>query len=261
MFIAGKIPTLDPNRLARIGYKNLLVSANGVTVPRALIPNTYERWIDTSGTATGVFQLETTSTIDYVAIGAHNLFTSGAQPIEISTASTIGGPYMLRATITPINNQPIFYNFDTPLDNVAEIRIFTADIGTGIEIGLVYCGQALIMEQPIYGGHTPQEQAARTEYQSPLSETGQFLGRTITRKGTETSYNWQNLTPEFVRGEFAEFIESAKTLPFFIQWRPDYYPLTASLCHATADIIPDNMGGGHRLMSVSVPVRGHSDVI
>jgi hypothetical protein len=248
----------NSNRNALIGYEQLLVSANGVTPPKALQPNTYERWVDSAGTATGVFQLATASTIDYVGIAAHNLFSASVNPLEIYTRSTIGGASTLVATITPTSNKAIMHVFETPLDNVAEIVISTTSVGSGIEIGVVMAGNVLKMEQPIYGGHKPQALASKTTYQSTLSDTGQFLGRTVTRKGTDTQYSWKNLTPNFVYGEFADFIESAKTLPFFIKWRPDLFE-DAAYCHTTADINPTNQGGGSTRMQVSMSVRGHDE--
>jgi len=53
---------------------------------------------------------------------------------------------------------------------------------------------------------------------------------------------------------------AAKTTPFFIKWRPDYYSEAVVFGQTTGDIIPQNMGGGNRLMSVSFNIRGHDDI-
>lgn len=92
-----------------------------------------------------------------------------------------------------------------------------------------------------------------------MSESGQWLGRSIMRQGNDTQFSWRHLDPDWYRQRFAPFAERAKKYPFFIKWRPDLYD-NAVYAHTTDDISPSNMGGGHNLMTVSMNVRGHDDV-
>lgn len=266
--MAVLIPKVDPlsdwHNLplshARIGYNNLLTSANGTTVPRAIRPNTYERWVDSSGTMTGVFQLGQNSTINYVAIAAHNLFSAGVTQVEISYSTTVGGGKTLIVSHVPISDGPMMIEFDN-VENVAEIQVFIPNDGsTNREIGVVYCGQIMQMYQPIYGGHGPIDLNTKTEYQANVSETGQFLSNRIIKQGGESSFSWRHLDPDWVRQIFKPFMQSARTIPFFIKWRPDFYPDEVAYCLPTSDIRPRNMGGGHTLMSVDISVRSHSDL-
>ena len=93
-----------------------------------------------------------------------------------------------------------------------------------------------------------------------MSDSGQFLGRTITKQGTETSYSWRHLTSEFYRDDFQPFVKSARKFPFFLLWRPDTFTDTA-FGFTTSDISPANMTGGNRFMEVSFKMKGHEDVI
>ena len=127
-----------------------------------------------------------------------------------------------------------------------------------MELGVIYAGAALEMQRGIYGGHSPIVLNSKTDYQSTMSESGQFLGRTINREGIETSYKWNHLTPEFYRTDFQPFVNSAKRLPFFLLWRPDTYT-DAVFGYTTSDISPSNMTGGSRLMEVGFNMKGHSD--
>jgi hypothetical protein len=241
---------------ALIGYRNKLGGSTTNDALVMLIPNTYERYTPSSSPTTVKFQLTTPSPVDFVAIGAHNAGThDGGTDILISYATTVGGALTDIANMQFTDNKARMITFDSV--TVAEIAITFDTATTGLELGVIYAGEALRMEQPIYGGHSPQALGAETNYQSPLSDTGQFLGRNITSEGTRTQYQWQNLTPSFVYGEFASFIDTSKESPFFIKWRPDLYEDT-SFCHTTNDIKPKNMGSGHQRMSVAIDVRGHA---
>lgn len=258
MIIAKPIPTDNP-RGTIIGYENLLISASGVTPPKAIIPNTYERWVDAAGTMTGQFQTGTLVTIDFVAVGAHNLFTAGVSSVLISVTPTPGSGFIDVGSVSITNNSPFMLTFDTPLDDVAEVKIFMDD-GTDREIGVVYAGIALQMERNIYGGHSPLALSQKTTRRSVETETGNFLSNNIIRKGLAGSFAWQFLDPDWYRENFQPFVESARTKPFFIKWRPDLYGDEVAYAHTTDDITPVNMGGGHKLMSVSINVKGHADV-
>jgi hypothetical protein len=243
---------------ALIGYYNRLSATTTPDAQVMLSPDTYSRYLPTSAPTTVKFQLDQTQAIDFIGLAAHNAGThdSGTQ-ITFAYAATVGGA-LNTLEVKPFTDNRAYMLTFTEV-TAAEIAITFDTTTTGLELGVIYAGKALQMEQPIYGGLTPPELASKTEYQSKLSDTGQFLGRDITIKGEETQLQWQNLTPEFINGDFSDFIERAKRLPFFIKWRPDFYPDNASYCHTTNDIRPQNMGGGHRRMSVGVSVRGFDE--
>lgn len=242
---------------ALIGYNNLVVSST--QAPEATSANTYQRYTPATGSQVAKFQLSTATAIDYIGIAAHNIGThdSGTE-IILSYAATVGGALTEITRFTPGDNGAIFKYF-TEISGVAEIAVTTNATTTGMEIGVVAAGIALRMEQPIYGGHRPLELNYSTEYQNSVSESGQFLGRTVKREGASATFDWQHLNPDWVRVYLKPFILAATTQPFFIQWRPDLYD-SAAYCHTTADIQPSNMGGGSGLMQVSISVRAHSDV-
>jgi hypothetical protein len=245
-----------PERLARIGYSSLLISTT--QAPKALIPNTFERYQPIAGAVVAKFQLSASTPIDYIAIGAHNVGThDSGTPLLIQYATTVGGALIDIESITPTDNGAIMLLFDSV--TVAEIAITTNAATLGLEIGLVYAGIAMQMQQPIYGGVSPIDLSAKTEYESTMSDSGQFLGRNITKKGTAGSYSWKHLEDDWMRETFKPFIDSAKQRPFFFKWRPDLYNATV-LAHTTADIRPTNMGGGSKLMTVSIEIMGHDDV-
>lgn len=242
---------------ARIGYKNLLTGTTTSEAASMLIPNTYERYRPTAGAKTIKFQLSTSAEIDFIGIAAHNAGTQdGGVDITVKYATTIGGALTDIDNIQFDNNQARMILFTAV--TVAEVAITFNASTAGLELGVLYAGKALEMQRGIYGGHDPITLNAKTEYQSTMSESGQFLGRTITREGIEANYSWKHLTPEWYRENFQPFVQSAKRLPFFMMWRPDTYTDTA-FGYTTKDISPSNMSGGARLLEVSFNMKGHGD--
>jgi len=244
---------------ARIGYNNLLVTPSVTAANATLIPNTWERWTSASGTMLATFDPAAPAVMNFVGIAAHNLFTAGATIKIETTQAIIGGDsaYITQAVITPTSNAPIYVEF-IEADPVERIRI-TITGGTNREVGVIYAGNALIMQQAIYGGHTPVNLASITDYRNAMSDSGQFLGRTIKRRGQATSFAWQNLTEQWYRDNFQPFVNSAKTTPFFIQWRPDYQNTEIAFGYTTGDITPSNQSGVTRLLSVSMSIRAHDE--
>lgn len=244
---------------ARIGYKNLLVTPNISNANPALIPNTWERWTSASGTMVATFDPASPAIMDFVGIAAHNLGSAGAT-IKIETTQSITGgesAYITQLVESPMDNTPLFVEFEEA-DPIERIRI-TITGGADREVGVIYAGKSLIMERGIFGGHSPISLSGQTEYRNAMSDSGEFLGRRIKRKGLQSSFSWSNLTDMWYREHFLPFVTSAKTRPFFILTRPDFYPSEVAFGYTTSDITPQNQGGVTRLMSVTIQVRAHDE--
>ena len=127
--------------------------------------------------------------------------------------------------------------------------------GAGQEIITVFLGVTLDMLRPIYGGHTPLDLSRQTALRPRLSETAQFMGITLQTQGFGTSYNWTNLTAQWVRDEFKPFIKAVRKQTYFIAWRPESFDV-AGYGWTMADIKPENTGG-NVLMAVTVPFQAY----
>ena len=246
------------NMLARIAYNNIL-EFSSTDASATLIPNTWERWTSASGTMEGFINSQSgIPKADYVCIGAHNLGTTGSTiTVKVSPLRSGGlGSYVEVGTVTPTDNKPIYFDFtERDCDGIQ----VTITGGVNREVGVIYAGVALVMQQPIFGGHNPINLQGVTDYRNTSSDTGQFLGRKIRRKGQLSSYSWANLTDDWIRSDFYPFMLSAKTRPFFIKWRPDYYSDEVAFGYTTGDIQPANQGGTNRLMQVGFEMRAHDE--
>ena len=122
-------------------------------------------------------------------------------------------------------------------------------------IAVVYIGQALDMQRMIYQGHTPLTLSRTTELSNNISEGGQYLGRSIIRKGAKTGFGWQHLKADWYRANFDPFVKAARTAPFFIAWRPSQYPSEMGFVWVDGDIAPSN-SGPRDFMAVDMNVMG-----
>jgi hypothetical protein len=128
--------------------------------------------------------------------------------------------------------------------SAAAVRLVFESLGspeTAPLVSVIYIGEALAMQRPLYGGHSPIDLARNTVIRPNKSERGQWLGRSIIRSGSTGAWSWRHLKPDWYRTYFDPFVESARTQPFFIAWRPETYPVTA-YCWTEGDITPSNMG-------------------
>lgn len=246
-------PTDNPSG-ALIGYENLLTASTTSEAEKALTPNTYERFEPSSGALTVKFQTSTSVAVDFIGIAAHAL---SGESITVSTAATVGGALTQVEVVAFDDNAPVMLIFDSR--TIREVAL-VATLGSASEIGVVSVGAALQMPRDIYGGHSPITLSQKTEFNAVKSSSGQILGKSIIRQGLETPFNWQLLDDQFIRNSFKPFIDSARTLPFFIKWRPDFYSDEVVYGEVNHDIKPSNMGGGHRLMSVGFTMSAHSDL-
>jgi len=239
-----------------IGYNHLLAGATAdpVGAAVALIPSTAESYTD--GTATVTFTAAANFTADYIAVGAHNFGTTG-KTITIQYSTTTGGSFVNVFSGIPTSDNAIMQTFASL--SIRRVRIVIAGGSGNFRLGVVYSGAYITMEQSIYGGHSPLTLSAQTDYQNNETDTGNWLSRSIVKRGLAGSFEFRHITASWYRSTFHPFVKSARTLPFFIKWRPTGYPLEAALCWTTGDIIPRNMGV-RDFMEVTVPVRGYGDV-
>jgi len=206
---------------------------------------TYEKWKPTSSTSNWTYSGFSSTTIDYVCIGAHTLGTNGCSISVQEDATTV------ISTTAITDDSPIFCIFEPAA--ATSIRV---NITGGIpEIGVIKAGAALQMQRPIYGGHSPLDMARMTTMRSSQSSTGEWLGRTKLRTMFQTEFAWSNLTAQWIRDNWRDFQLAIETEPFFIAWRPDTFG-EVGLCYTNEAPVPQNQGV-RDLMAVSLAATGY----
>lgn len=250
----------QPLTHARIGWKSIATTSNltgtagdtGFPLTSAINPATFERYKPVGGTS-AVLNIDAGSAVDVDYLGLQHrgvstvLFQSSDDDITYTTRA----------------------NFNTGTDRsiMSLIEEVTARYwrvtltGTDIEVIAFKVGKSLAMERAIYGGHMPITLAPVTAVRPNMSETGQWIGSSVQRKGYSTMYSWKNITAAWYRANFDEFVQNnPRVNPFFIAWRPETYPSEVAYCWATKDVKPTNMGV-RDLMTMELSVEGFADVV
>jgi hypothetical protein len=247
----------QPLTHARIAHANNWLSggtatasstASGFFANAPLNTLTYERWKPTSSSATWEYDHGSSAAVNYCAIAAHTMGTSGnILQIQYWSGSTWVG--VISGTAVP-DNSPIFAIFG--LQTRQRWRIVISG-GTAPDIGVIKFGRAMQMEQPIYGGHAPVTLSRQTILRSNYSETGEYLGRAKQRNYLSTSYSWTHLHADWVRTNWLPFQKAIEAEPFWIAWRPATFG-DVGFAQVDEVPVPSNMGVKD-FMSVDMTIR------
>lgn len=190
--------------------------------------------------------------VDYVAFANHNFASGGiSYQVEGSNDGVTWTP--ISDTIIPENDSPHVQIF--PLAIYPSYRIHLTPSLVVPRIAVLYLGKMFVLQRKIYVGHTPITMGRDTSFVTNRSESGQFLGRVIRKQSLGTTVDLKNLTEDWYRAYFEDFVIAARTRPFFWAWRPIDYPQEVGYVWTTDDIIPKNQRN-NGMMSVSMKIVG-----
>lgn len=244
----------QPLTNARILYAPILGTVTGTGSNPAYAANDYtsQRWDLVPGSNSWL--LTATANVDCLFIAAHNL---AGKTIDIQTAAVAGGPYTTRRSITPTDSSSIcvlFNNAGSPY-SVAEVKLLVNE-GSDVAVGIIRAGVALQMPIPIYGGHRPLNLNRMTEAQQQFSETGQWLGRIIRRRGVVSTYDWEYLSSAWYLANFEAFAKTLPLSPFCIAGNPSRFADDVGFVWTDRDLEPAAMGTKD-YWAVSLSVTGY----
>lgn len=251
LVLGGDVPAQN----ARIGYKKItgtITASSTADGYDSEYPDnylTYNFWKPDSLPATWEIDAGVATECNYVGIAAHEIGSSGC---SVYAEYYDGSEWQEISGIAPADDSPIMFIFSKLSWVKYRIRIAGS---TAPRVGVVFMGVTLDMQRAIYGNHSPLNLSRVTTVTPALSETGQFIGRTIQSYGVSTSWTWSNLTPAWYRSEFDPFVKAARTQPFFIAWRPSQYSEEVGYCWTSKDISPTNNGTAG-LMNVTLSATG-----
>ena len=245
-----------PLNHARILYAPITgtVTGDGTTPGYAANDYTSQRWQLNPGAQSWLLTADGDVSFDCLFIAAHNL---AGKTVIIATAAAAGGPYTTRRTISPTDTSTIcvLLNDAGVAYTVREIKLTVSD-GSDVAIGVIRAGVALQMPIPIYGGHRPLNLNRITEAQQQFSETGQWLGRIIKRRGVSSTYAWEYLSASWYDANFEAFAQTLPLQPFCIAGNPSKITTDVGFVWTDRDVEPANMGVKD-YRSVSLAVTGY----
>lgn len=262
---------------AFIGYQNRVTSAtlSAVGVTSGYSVNSLKNWQPfefvsfDAGSNSITIDCGSAVSVDYFAIGAHELFTSNTDNIILkasalsdfsvsvtlatinnTSAGVYDGSYRYN-TSTSIPSQSVDdnYNVCLKLDSVSYryYRLeFTAS--TVVRIAVLAIGQRMEFELGFYKGIAPPKLNEDIVVTNNKSESGIYLGRSIVRTGVKpTSINLDNISHSWLYATWLPFKKHAEVYPFFYSFgnTPLY---NNQLCYQTSFApvkFDDRIGGGH----------------
>ncbi|QSM00608.1 discoidin domain-containing protein [Oceanospirillum phage vB_OliS_GJ44] len=239
----------------RICYQSYLdtgtvtVSSGDITAAKSKL--TYDKWQPSGSTEWVKVDAGSSVDVDYMAISAHNL-TGRTISLQWSDNGSTG--WTTAATTAVDSNDSVVLLLTSPI-NKRYWRLLVSG-ASGMSVGVIMIGKALAVQRSINAGHSPITLSRTTVVRPAVSERGQWLGRNVIRSGLSTNIALNNLYADWYRANFDDFVEAARTEPFFFAWRPETYPDEVAFCWTTDDIAPQNVG--HDRMSVSFGVDAHA---
>ena len=245
-----------------IGYRNALAGAaaisndaNSATAANVLTYTTWDRFYGAAASSQLTLTLTGAEDVDYIAIAGHNLALVGGQ-ITAETTDTVGGAWAAVPGAVIQSGKSTAGMLLFASRTVAQIRLTLSGATGPVGIAVVFAGQRLTMQRPSYAGVVPSSLTETVQRMPKVSDTGQFLGTQIIRKGVKAQAQFRHLTDAWYRANFEPFAQHSRSLPFFYAWNPEEDPQGVIYAFAAGDMEPEKMGI-RDMLSVSWEMMGH----
>ena len=179
--------------------------------------------------------------VDYAGVAGHNWGT-GNIPVTVQGLAAGGDPedpadwIELVASAVPANDWALLFRFDPTY--LIGVRLKLEPVSAEPQAAVLYVGKLLVFEKGVQPGHTPLPYGRRREVLTPMSQSGQFLGRVTSGGNLQTAASIIKLTPSWYRSTLEPFAAVCMEAPFFWAWRPTQYPAEVGYAWLTSDIVP-----------------------
>ena len=224
-----------------VGWQSLVTPANVAAdsedddypVVRLANTNTNEIWKSQS-TATQyvTVSLDGLEDVDYLAVARHNFGTIGAR---LTVEMDVGSGYSpVTDEVLPADDKPLIFRFGAGAS--AGVRLKIDGVSAAPQAAVLFVGGLLVMERRIQPGHTPLPYGRGRDVITGRSESGEYLGRILSGGKLRSTARFSLLSPDFVYGECAPFLDHAG--PFFFAWNPISYPQQVGYAWCVTDPVP-----------------------
>lgn len=131
---------------------------------------------------------------------------------------------------TPANNKAIFFIF--PEVSHPVWRLLFTGIGPGetLIVAQAFIGPALRVFGGPETGWTPPNLAFNDKFVNSRADGGDFLGRSLIRKGAKTGFNVSAVPANWVRQNWEPFLTVAQLQPFYYAWNSVGFPFEVAYC-------------------------------
>lgn len=232
-------------------------SATGFAASNAADPRTFTAWRPTAFPATWTLTFGGNRVVSYLAIGAHDLGSSGC---EVVVQEPDGGGWADIPGTSHVPSDDSAIMFLLSPRSIGAIRIRITDPGSAALPTIGHVRSQDVMEWPQRAQFTgkPITEARQIEYEFNQSQTGEWLGQTVKRRGLAFDANISHLSEDWTDNTYAPFRNHADAgLPFFYAARPSKYADEVAYCMAESIVQSERAIGNKNISrSVSMALRG-----
>jgi hypothetical protein len=170
------------------------------------------------------------------AIHKHNLGTLGATVKLQHSSDGVTWTDLAGSEKVVADNKTIFFIGTSTGALFWRINITNVLATDTLIIGQAYVGPALRMYSPPEPGFTPPQLAIENTYISSRADGGDYLGRSLIRKGSKMSFNNSIVSRDWVRDNWADAMAAIEKTPFYYAWDSTNYPAEVAYCYVQRKI-------------------------
>lgn len=235
-------------------------AAAGFSASAALDPRTITAWRPAVLSADWSLTFSEGQVVSYVAIGAHDLASRGCGvALQVMDGAGVWSS-VPGVAHTPADNGAIMFLLSPR--SVLGVRVQVTDPGSATPPTIANIRAGHVLEWPRRAQFTgrPITEARQIEYEFNQSQTGEWMGQTIKRRGLAFDVSISHLSEAWTDTKYAPFRSHADTgQPFYIATRPNKYAGEVAYCLADG-LIQSERDIPNRSISrsVAMSLRGYA---
>ena len=180
------------------------------------------------------------------ALHKHNLSTLGITvKMQISNDGS-NWTDVAGSEQTPASDITLFYVNDTAITSPFWRLFFSGHTSGTMRIAQIFIGPCFQVHQPPGLGWSPPNIALNDDFITSRADGGDFLGRSLIKRGSKTSFTMTPVVESFVRNTWLPFMRAAEEQPFYYSWDTVNFPLEVAYCYVDKKIdIPRHVTNRH----------------
>ncbi len=222
-----------------IGYTNLVKSGTVTVTSEA---TGYEKenaqsyktssWWQAAAAGTVYFYIDMGSAVDVDSwgfVGSDLADNSGTILPEYSTTGAWAGEELpLDSLYTPTKNISVLKKVTNV--NARYFRFEIASTGSASFFANFFLGVALELEIGLSSPFSPANLNRDRKIYNNMSENGQYLGRSLRRKGSKVRIIQKDVTRTWIDANWESLADHIELYPFYFLWNQEDYAIEAAYC-------------------------------
>lgn len=139
------------------------------------------------------------------------------------------------SSFAPTDNRTIFFVFTEETHPYWRL-VFNVPSGETLIVGQAFIGPAMQLFGGPESGFTPPNLAFNDDFVNSRADGGDFLGRSLIRKGAKTGFSVSAVAAAWIRSTWEPFLETAQLQPFYFSWNSADYPTEVAYCYTEDNV-------------------------